>query len=98
MGECRWTWKPFASSAFTKSRGGATPAPRRWPTTYGTSARDGRSRQGPWAGQSDYGAGAGATRWPRRSWQRRWLWLGWRAAAACGYFSSGLTGAWRWLG
>ena len=53
------------------------PAPRRWPTTCGASARDGRSRQGPLAMQNDYGAGAGAIRRRRRCWQRRWLRWGW---------------------
>ena len=66
--------------------------------TYGASTRDGRSRPGPCAGESDSGAGAGATRRPRRSWRRGWLWLGWRAAAGCGYVSNRLSGGRKWLG
>ena len=53
------------------------------------SARVGRSRPGPWAGESVAGAGAGGTRRRRRCWSWRWPWSGWRAAAGCGSCNSG---------
>ena len=55
-----------------------------------TAVRRGSADPGParGLGRAIPGAGAGATRRPRRCWQRRWLWSGWRAAAGCGSCSN----------
>ena len=71
-----------AGAALRQRRG----AGRRPDALRGGAADPGPARG---LGESDPGAGAGATRRPRRWWRRRWPWSGWRAAAECGSCSSG---------
>src|SRR5206468_1523643 len=56
---CRATWKWSASSAWRRSRPGATPAPPSWPTTCATSSRGSRSRPAASTRWNGRGAGRG---------------------------------------